>query len=653
MAEQHILDDAMHQLVQTIHSMGSVKQKVMDRISASPSHQPRLSARSRVKAHLAVAALLAMMVGLCWIASSPSGSPKPDSRHHPVTVASRQENRITRSDRSALESPPAWGAESRWSTPAASGSDAAVPGQSVGIADVNFPDRSAITDEEFLRANGFEPNLEGLASLLAQWKPDPASLKEAGTLIARLGHDDFFIREEASRKILAMSPLPLAELHKALQSTDAEVVWRARTILEDPRVQRQAQRFQERPDLTVALCRSIRKQKLQGAVPLLLNAIPSLEGPRVLRSATDAVVTLAKPGDTPLLRDRTISTAVEVRVAAIRALGRVAGDPKAEVGKFLTDAHPAVALAAAEALAERGEREALPALARLAANGKPEVRERSVQVLRSLTGNNFGLNPYLEPGTQTETAARWRRWVEQHGRTAPLRLPLVVKPLEEDLSHGLLLHYTFDADANGRLRDRSGHRRHGIVLNKHRYVPGRPGRALWVEGTGDMGDRGGHARFPFINLPQCRELTVSLWVREEGMSDACGEAYLVIGTDRGVGLEDSLGISHFNAEIIYRVGEGVVRIPFDPNDRNRWVHYAMTYSGGVLRAYRDGKPVGQQKGKVVLVGRVAALGRHWWHHGAGDSARFIGAIDDVRIYDRALSPDLIQMLGTPVKSAPR
>jgi hypothetical protein len=214
------------------------------------------------------------------------------------------------------------------------------------------------------------------------------------------------------------------------------------------------------------------------------------------------------------------------------------------------------------------------------------------------------------------------------------------------LRWGLLLHYTFDHDTGGRLTDSSGHRRHGSLRNAHSRVAGVAGKALEVRGAGDMGDGGGHAMLPFIDFMALEEFTVALWVNERGMSDPHGEAYVVFGADRTVVLDDSLGISHFNESIVYRVGGAIVSVPFDKADLNRWVHYTLTFQAGRLRAYKDGRPVGEKEGRVVLVGKQAALGRHWWHHGEATSTRFVGAFDELRIYGRALAPSQIESLRT-------
>ena len=123
-----------------------------------------------------------------------------------------------------------------------------------------------------------------------------------------------------------------------------------------------------------------------------------------------------------------------------------------------------------------------------------------------------------------------------------------------------------------------------------------------------------------------------------------GEAYVTFGIDRGVGTADALGIAHLNSSVLFRVGDGQLSVPFAAADRDRWVHYAMTFQNGELHAYKDGQRVGNTPARISVPSRQAALARHWWAEGKGTSTRFQGAMDDVRIYNRALTPDQIQML---------
>jgi hypothetical protein len=75
----------------------------------------------------------------------------------------------------------------------------------------------------------------------------------------------------------------------------------------------------------------------------------------------------------------------------------------------------------------------------------------------------------------------------------------------------------------------------------------------------------------------------------------------------------------------------------------------MTFRDGELHAYKDGERVGNTPARIWVPGRKAALARHWWGDGEGTSTRFQGAMDDVRIYDRALTAEQVRMLKDVTK----
>lgn len=93
-----------------------------------------------------------------------------------------------------------------------------------------------------------------------------------------------------------------------------------------------------------------------------------------------------------------------------------------------------------------------------------------------------------------------------------------------------------------------------------------------------------------------------------------------------------------------------IEIPFDPaTEQNRYVHYCLVHDSdgdtGVTKAYRDFTLAGEQAESVVVGGEsgMAALARHWWV--GGSVTRFTGIIDEVRVYNRALSEDEISDLA--------
>ncbi len=75
---------------------------------------------------------------------------------------------------------------------------------------------------------------------------------------------------------------------------------------------------------------------------------------------------------------------------------------------------------------------------------------------------------------------------------------------------------------------------------------------------------------------------------------------------------------------------------------------AVTYDGTTMRAYADGVLLGTPQA-IPLAPVTAALQVGAWISGANSFDYLSGAIDEVRLYDRALSPTEIQAdLGTPI-----
>jgi hypothetical protein len=503
-------------------------------------------------------------------------------------------------------------------------------------------------DAALLAEHGVEPTRLGVKTFLRQLKVEMAGAKAAEDLIPKLGDEAFRVREAATQRLIDAPFPPVIALQKAAASADREIASRAKQVLRHPKVASKVDRAESLPFVGAAVFRTMQKSLVQGATAELFDVVAFLNDRELLDAACEAAAATASREDAALIGEYLASKSTNIKIAAIRALAKsdikiesVAG---ADLRALLKDADSRIVLAAAHTLADRGDRRALAAFVDLATSQDEFVRARGEQILRAWTGRHFGFNPFQDPSSQKETVARWRAWVAAEGATAPLNAPLRLQPLPEDLRRGLVLHYAFDEIANDRLTDGSGHKRHGAPKNQHSLVAGIAGRALEVRGAGDYGDAGGHVAVPFIDFMALEEFTVALWVYERGMSQGEGEAYIVFGADRTVVLDDSLGISHFNNQLIYRVGGALVQVPFDPADRNRWVHHALTFQGGRLKAYKNGRLVGEANGRVAIVGKHAALGRHWWHHGEATSTRFIGAFDELRIYRRALSPAQLELL---------
>jgi len=500
-------------------------------------------------------------------------------------------------------------------------------------------------DVELLAKQEIQATAEGVSTFLRRLKPNNNLQQRARKLIEQLGDPVFSVRESAVKELIELLDVPLKLLREAATSSDPEVAYRARLVLDDPRTAKKLLSAQYERGVVAAVLRSIRDKPIRKTTSLILEVTPFLDDTGLSDVAADAVAAVAEPDDIPLLRRSIDHKNTAVQVAAIRGLGKAAGrSANSELQVLCRHDDSRVVLAAAHALAAQADRAALPVLVELLSSTDECVRVRGVQILRALTKQSFAYNPYVQSDDQKPKLERWNTWLGEDGLTAPLHVPLQLQPLSEDLAFGLLAHYAFDDDANDRLNDGSGNERHGTPQSAYTLTSRGRGKAIQLRGSGHHGASGGHAILPFIEFSSLQQFTLAIWVRETGMSHHEGEAYITFGTDRGVGTEDALGIAHFNSNLIFRIGGGEVSVPYPDGDRDRWTHYAMTYGNRRLRAYRDGRLIGETSAVVSVKSQRAALGRHWWGNGAGTSARFQGELDDVRIYDRALSKKQIDYL---------
>jgi hypothetical protein len=514
----------------------------------------------------------------------------------------------------------------------------------------NVADVAKADDAGLLKKYGIEPTAAGTTTFLLTLRPDETAHKKAAEWVGQLGDASFTVREAATHGLLELSIVPVIRLRAAATSADLETATRAKRILDHPATIAKLHAAAQQRELAAAVLRTIGEKSIGNTTSALLEVAPFLEDDELAGLAADAMAKVADAEAIPTLRKSLAENIVPVRIIAIRGLSKAAGrSARDELRTLYLDSNPRIVLAAAHALAEQADRSCLKVLVQLLGAEDVAVRARAVQVLRASTNQKIALNPFRKPDEQKSELDAWKTWLAAHGETVQLQRPLKLSALSEDLDRGLLVHYSFDHDAEGRLKDASGHSRDGECHNAVEFVSRGRGRAIEFKGHGHHGAEGGHAILPFIDFPSLKEFSLALWVRELNMTHEEGEAYVTFGIDRGVGTADALGIAHLNSSVIFRVGDGQVSVPFAAADRDRWVHYAMTFQNGQLHAFKDGERIGDTSARIFVSSRRAALARHWWANGNGTSTRFQGAMDDVRIYDRALTAEQIHMLKEATK----
>jgi hypothetical protein len=249
---------------------------------------------------------------------------------------------------------------------------------------------------------------------------DPALKSRAAALIEQLGDASYEAREQATTALIAMSFPPSPELERAVSSDDLEIRYRAQDILEKVRMKNQ-----EQSQVLWAVMKLIQVKEHKGLAPGILRALPFCRPEYVELAARDAMRVTARPEDAELLRKASRDPHPSVRSAAVLTLGSLSAKENLdEFRKYLVEKDEPLRLAAAEVLANGGDRVCLQALVDLLGSEDLRTRHRSAQVLQALTRQNFGFAPWAGAEERQKAVSAWRQWVAKDGATAPLHFPL-------------------------------------------------------------------------------------------------------------------------------------------------------------------------------------------------------------------------------------
>ncbi|MCU0960380.1 MAG: LamG domain-containing protein [Pirellulaceae bacterium] len=208
----------------------------------------------------------------------------------------------------------------------------------------------------------------------------------------------------------------------------------------------------------------------------------------------------------------------------------------------------------------------------------------------------------------------------------PVSLPAVDAPI--------LAHWTFDDDRTDMVRDDAPGAVRGIAVQ----VP----RVAGVHGlAGDLAGSHQLATAPLATEPALAQLAFAAWVRPTDLSgyreiyrQECPERLLFSFQNNGTVLSLGLNIGGYiecDATIDpAQVADGA------------WHHVAATYDGHAMRVFLDGAEIAQTQRAGLITTNTVVPGYVGSSGGTGE--HFQGAMDDVRIYGRALQPAEIAAL---------
>ena len=196
----------------------------------------------------------------------------------------------------------------------------------------------------------------------------------------------------------------------------------------------------------------------------------------------------------------------------------------------------------------------------------------------------------------------------------------------------LVAAYGFEEASGTVASDISGNANHGTIQGATRVTTGRFGKALSFDGVNDV-----------VTVADAASLdtsyvTVSAWVYPTALS---GWRTTVIKEAPG-GMVYSL-YAHDNAPnpamTIAMGGVDHATSGTAPLPLNTWTHLAATYDGTTVRLFINGQQVSTKaiSGKLIVTGNPLRIGGNsvWGEY-------FSGRIDEVRVYNRALTTTEIQ-----------
>jgi hypothetical protein len=221
---------------------------------------------------------------------------------------------------------------------------------------------------------------------------------------------------------------------------------------------------------------------------------------------------------------------------------------------------------------------------------------------------------------------------------------LWIVPVRGDVTDSLVAHWTFDETQGSTVYDSSG-TNHGTIYGNPTRTAGKVDGALYFDGIDD-----------YIDIPddvslRPQYITMSAWIKtaikkdneillKSRNSDAYYEQYALYVSSNGIASGSIKRNSEGRPGIGWHICSGHTIL-----NSTDWYLVTSTWDGSIMKTYINGQLDGINdsvpSGSIDnYAGGTLRIGMSWSHV----PVRFQGIIDDVRIYNRALSSDEIQQL---------
>ncbi|OGH14905.1 MAG: hypothetical protein A2687_04640 [Candidatus Levybacteria bacterium RIFCSPHIGHO2_01_FULL_38_26] len=204
---------------------------------------------------------------------------------------------------------------------------------------------------------------------------------------------------------------------------------------------------------------------------------------------------------------------------------------------------------------------------------------------------------------------------------------------------GIVGEYGLDENSGTVINDSSGNSNNGTAQNGPVWSAGKYGSALHFDGVND------HISIPNSPSLNPTNITVSAWINStastaDGIIVNKGPSHyqlrIVSGTTFRVVIDTDVGFTQLNSSF-----------NFSPNT---WYHIAGTYDGSTVKAYVNGTQInsGALTGNIESGSDILEIGARFTDTSTPLNF-FKGYIDEVRVYNRALTLSEIQTdMDTPI-----
>lgn len=258
-------------------------------------------------------------------------------------------------------------------------------------------------DERIVAEAGLSSQGPALLKFLEGLVPRNTDPQAVEPLIQQLAAEDFFRREEAHRKILTLGAQAIPALRRVLKEPDRELVLRAEICLKV---------IESGPGTEVhaAVLRLLGERKPPGGAAVLLKYLPFAANEMLAAEAARTLGDLAAPGGKvdPVVIESLKDPLPTRRAAAAGALARTAfQDHQEALRSLLKDPDARVRSRVALALAERGERAAVPVLIALLEDLAPDRAALVEDFLYRLAGDAGPTAAGTDPAAKRKLWAAW------------------------------------------------------------------------------------------------------------------------------------------------------------------------------------------------------------------------------------------------------